>query len=351
MSNNPRLLTDNEITTKINKLEENNILLESKVNNFLNTKEKILFISNETYIVGNSLNYIKNLSHVEYHKYNNSEETKKLIENSEIKRVLLFISSTQMIDSGIPDSYPDKVFLAPYSTLTSLRSSKYNKNNNISFVMGTDEYLIKSVTDQIFNKSGLIILEKPSETNNKIIREEINRIVNENNDKRPSSLQFDIAYLDELQSLSSTDKDKFKKRFADSRRVYYFGSIGTENELFSLFKKNYDSKLPFVALIFINYVGIDMEQFKSFESKFKGFGLTGIVYAGTSRYGNKHLKNGDSNVSQLAKYLREEGVESMTPAMSFIPTALDIDWNKLEQDGLMYKRYDTNFCTFFTIFY
>ena len=71
--------------------------------------------------------------------------------------------------------------------------------------------------------------------------------------------------MDELQLLSSTDKEKFKKRFADSRRVYYFGSIGTENQLFSLFKKNYDSNPPFVGLMFINYVGIDMEQYKSFH--------------------------------------------------------------------------------------
>lgn len=319
-----------------------------------NKSEKILFIYDKLYINQKAIDYIKGIKDVESFEYTNKDSLIDKISTIGTKKIVLLISSTDMLNAGIPDNFPDKIFSAPYSTLDSLRETPDNKNNNMYFVQGSDGYLVDFLTGGSFS-TVTIILENPSENNNPKIREEINKRIIENNNEdfrqfEPESgvfpFKYVIKYWDELKKLTPAE---FKIEIGTTvRRIMFFGSYGAENELLEKIKNTWlgvgGDDPPFVIIYFINYGGLNIELFKEVKQKFPGI-IQVIAYVGASHFGNKFLLKNNTDYSELAKLLYESNVGAMTPSLSSLPMLLDssCSWTDLEKYGFFYKRKDTDF--------
>ena len=88
------------------------------------SKNEVLFINTEIYISDEASNYIKSLKNVIYHKYINNEKMIEVIRQTKFKRCILLTSSSIIKTSNILELFPNKLFIAPYSTLKSVRKYK-----------------------------------------------------------------------------------------------------------------------------------------------------------------------------------------------------------------------------------
>ncbi len=313
--------------------------------------EKIILISNERYINKEATKYLKENSAIKYYYYDDTYQHEyDLVEfvnkNNNSKKYVLMINSSSIFNSEILGKFPHCTFIAPYSTLKKLRDYK-----NCLFFHGTDDYLLKSKSflGQIISSGSKyvsIITSKPS-GNNPEIRKSLNTIIESNLNSRPNAFKFKYFFIEDLNTSnfdSELNSDPTgESAVASSRRIYYVGDGKGATKLIDIVTKVYEPSKPvnFILLAFLNYFNLPIESIKKLSNQpnFANVQFS-TIYAGKSLYGNSYLEN----ASELAKLLKEDFSESMTPATSVLPAILFSDnWDVLVKTGIVYKGIDTNF--------
>lgn len=317
-------------------------------------KNEVLFINTEIYISDEASNYIKSLKNVIYHKYINNEKMIEVIRQTKFKRCILLTSSSIIKSSNILELFPNKLFIAPYSTLKSVRKYK-----NIRFYVGTDEYMFKENFRNQFlgGPSNIaVILEKPNDNNNPLIRKEINSLFLKEHKKREIIKEktgvdttFTIFYISDMEKNFKNDGNLSLFKY---RRVYYLGM--NPNRYLKILNKIKDSVWNkeqnkngdiTIAIAFINYFGIDLELL---EKIYKGKSIrSGILNSGASVIGNKFAKK---SRNKLIRVLYEKTLTSVTPAISILPAIINIDEKSLLKNSIIYKKNKSNFIVEFDFF-